>query len=164
MTPRLRYLFTLLLFFCSSYGQAQTYGNEWINYSQKYYAFKVYPNNLPTYFGDLSNVETGIYMLDYPTLVASGIPVSSFTTPNIQIFGREREIPLHIVDGGDNTMDPGDYILFYTERNDGWLDSILFDAPEENGNPYYSLYNDTIQYFFTWNNSSSNLRYVVEGN
>lgn len=164
MTPRLRYLFTLLLFFCSTYGQAQTYGNEWINYSQSYYSFKVYPNNVPTYFGDLSNVETGIYILDYSTISAAGIPITSFTTPNIQIFGREREIPLHIVDGGDNTLDPGDYILFYTERNDGWLDSILFDNPEENGNPYYSLYNDTIQYFFTWNNSTSNLRYVVEDN
>ncbi len=164
MNTRLTYLLTLLLLLSSRFGGAQTYGNEWINYNQKYYSFKVYPNSLPTYFGDVSNVETGIYILDYNTIVAAGIPVTSFSTANIQIFGREKEVPLHIVDGGDGTMDPGDYILFYTERNDGWLDSILFNSPTEHGNPFYSLYNDTLQYFFTWNNSSSNLRYTVEDN
>ena len=30
------------------------------------------------------------------------------------------------------------------------------------GNPKYSLYNDTIQYFFTWNNSSNNKRFIIE--
>lgn len=163
MTRRLRYILPLLLLLAlSGKSHAQTYGNEWINYNQKYYAFKVYPNNLPTYFGDGSNAETGIYILDYETAVASGIPVSTFSTQNIQIFGRENEVPLHIVDGGDNSFDPGDYILFYTERNDGWLDNQLFDTPQENGNPYYSLYNDTIQYFFTWNSSTNNLRYTLE--
>lgn len=163
MIRLLRYILPLLLL-TFSFGKlhAQTYGNEWINYGQKYYAFKVYPNSVPTYFGDLSNVETGIYILDYATLAASGIPIGTFTPANIQIFGREKEVPLHIVDGGDNSFDPGDYILFYTERNDGWLDNQLFDTPQENGNPFYSLYNDTIQYFFTWNSSTNNLRYTIE--
>jgi hypothetical protein len=127
---------------------AQNYGNEWINFNQKYYAFNVY--------------STGIHRLDYTTISTSGIPVSTFQSANVQIFGREREIPLYIHDGGDSYLNPGDYILFYAEQNDGWLDSTLYDQPGDIGNPKYSLYNDTIQYFFTWNNATNNLRFVQE--
>lgn len=141
-------LLSLLLTILSMNGQAQTYGNEWINYSQKYYSFNVY--------------TTGVHKLDYATLSAAGIPLSSFSSDNVQIFGREREIPLYIEDGADSDLDPGDYILFYAEKNDGWLDSTLYDTPNDIGNPKYSLYNDTIQYFFTWNASTTNLRYTIE--
>jgi hypothetical protein len=139
-------LFSSLLWCSLSYGQY--YGNEWIDYSQTYYKFPI--------------VNTGIYKLEYDALVNSGIPVSSFTSSNIQMFGKEKEIPLYIVDGGDNMMDAGDYILFYAEKNDGWLDTTLYENIEDMGNPYYSLFNDTIQYFFTWNNSTNNLRYQNE--
>ncbi len=164
MTLTLRHSILIVCLIVAYFGQSQTYGNEWIDYSQKYYSFKVYPTTLPTYFSNLSGVETGIYRLDYTTLVSSGIPINSFSTENIQIFGREKEIPLHIEDGGDSMLDPGDYILFYTERNDGWLDSTLYEDPSAMGNPYYSVYNDTLEYFFTWNSSTNNLRYVVEDN
>lgn len=164
MIFKLRHSILLIYLFVVYFGQAQTYGNEWIDYTQKYYSFKVYPTSMPLYFGDLSNVETGIYKLDHSTLVASGVPISTFNTENIQIFGREKEIALHIEDGGDSVLDPGDYILFYTERNDGWIDSTIYEDPNTIGNPYYSLYNDTLEYFFTWNTSTNNLRYVVEDN
>ena len=55
---------------------SQSYGNEWINYNQKYYSFNI--------------VKTGIYKLDYSTLSNSGIPISTFTSNNIQVFGKER--------------------------------------------------------------------------
>lgn len=139
----------LLLFSFSSFlSFGQQYGNEWINYNQTYYSFKI--------------ISNGIFKLDHSTLVASGIPVGTFQSENIQIFGREKEVPLHIVDNGDNSIDAGDFILFYAEKNDGWLDSTLYLDPTTIGNPAYSLYNDTIEYFFTWNNSTSNLRYSVE--
>ncbi|MDX2359935.1 MAG: C25 family cysteine peptidase [Crocinitomicaceae bacterium] len=155
-------LLMILTFSGSSFGQ--TYGNEWINYNQQYYSFQVIPgNSYGTNFGDPNSVYSGIYMIDYNTLNNAGIPISSFSSENIQIFGKEKEVPLYIVDGGDSSIDPGDYILFYTERNDGWLDSILYN-PNEAGNGYYSLYNDTLNYFFTWNTSVNNLRYVEEDN
>jgi hypothetical protein len=81
---------------------------------------------------------------------------------NMQIFGKEKEIPLFMVDGGDNSFDSGDYFLFYAERNDGWLDSTLYTNPTEIGNPNYSLYNDTLTYFFTWNSLNTNSRYANE--
>ncbi|MCH2231507.1 MAG: C25 family cysteine peptidase [Crocinitomicaceae bacterium] len=139
-------LLSLCLFVTHCYGQ--TYGNEWIDYGQSYYTLKV--------------SETGIHRINFSTISSAGIPTGSFQTENIQLFGREHEIPIHIEDGGDNTLDPGDYILFYAEKNDSWLDSTLYQDPNTIGNPKYSLYNDTIRYFFTWNNSTTNLRYKVE--
>jgi hypothetical protein len=132
------FFYSIFIFLFSSIDIfSQSYGNEWINYNQKYYSFNI--------------VKTGIYKLDYSTLYNSGIPISTFTSNNIQLFGKEREVPLFISDGGDSSIDPGDYILFYAEKNDGWLDSTLYQNVDDIGNPAYSLFNDTIRYFFTWN-------------
>ncbi len=157
-------IITIILFLSCIFQPVfgQTYGNEWIDYSQKYYSFKVYPQNVIPWRATETSNPTGIYRIDYQTLVNSGIPVQSFSSENIQIFGREREIPLYIEDGGDSSLDPGDYILFVTERNDGWLDSTVYVNKTDIGNPFYSLYNDTIEYFFTWNNYNNNLRYIEE--
>jgi hypothetical protein len=88
--------------------------------------------------------------------------LSSLSSSNLQIFGKEKEIPLFIQDGGDEAIENGDFILFFAERNDGWLDSTLYDNEEWIGNPKYSLYNDTLQYFLTWNSSSDNFRFIEE--
>jgi hypothetical protein len=140
-------LFSLLfsLNFCY---QAQNFGNEWINYDQSYYDFKVY--------------KEGIYRIDYQTLANSGINTNLFSSANMQLFGREKEQAIFVVDGGDNNFGPGDYFLFYANKNDGWLDSTLYEDPNTIGNPSYSLFNDTIHYFFTWNNSTNNKRFVYE--
>jgi hypothetical protein len=140
----------VIVFFCfiGFFLNAQNYGNEWINYSQKYYVFNV--------------IQTGLHKIDYSTLVSSGIDVQQFSSANMQVFGREKEIPLLMEDGGDGSFNPGDYFLFFAQQNDGWLDYSLYEDSSWIGNPKYSLYNDTIQYFFTWNNSSNNKRFIVE--
>lgn len=149
MKLKLRYFFLLTGFLLTIKALAQPYGNEWINYSQKYYQFKI--------------VSEGIYRIDYETLLSSGIDPSAFSSANMQVFGKDREIPLIVFDGGDNLFNnEADYFLFYAERNDGWLDSILYEAPHTIGNPGYSIFSDTISYFFTWNTSTSNARYSVE--
>ena len=144
----MRYILVCFFFINIVASKAQNFGNGWINYNQKYYSFPV--------------VQSGIYKLDYSTLLSAGIPLNTFQLSNIQIFGREKEVPLFIEDGGDNTLNSGDYILFYAQRNDGWLDSTLYDDPSWLGNPKYSLYNDTIQYFFTWNNLTTNKRVQIQ--
>lgn len=128
--------------------KAQTYGNEWISYGQEYFSFSV--------------VESGIHKIEYAAMVNAGLPLASISSANLQIFGREKEIPLYIEDGGDAVIDNGDYLLFYAERNDGWLDSTLYDEQDWIGNPKYSLYNDTIEYFLTWNSLESNARFGIE--
>ena len=140
----------LIFFFSIICAQimAQVYGNEWISYNQKHYAFPV--------------VQSGIHKIGYDALLSAGIPLTSINADNFQLFGKENEVPIYIADGGDATINEGDFILFYAEKNDGWLDATLYDDPSWVGNPKYSLYNDTIQYFLTWNNATDNLRFIEE--
>ncbi len=140
---RLIILFTTFFFSLPLFSQEN--GNEWINYNQEYYHFKVH--------------TTGIHKLTYGILLEAGVDFNTVTPQQFQVFGKQKQIPIYIYGGYDNSFDPGDYILFFGEKNDGWLDSLLYVNPEGIGNPDYSLYSDTISYFFTWNNSSTNLRY-----
>lgn len=134
----IRYIVILALLFVGAKTlQAQvTYGNEWIDYSRPHYTFKV--------------ASSGIYRITYQNMQQAGIPVSSIQPDQFQLFGKEREQPIFVEDGGDSSFDPGDYIEFYAERNDGWLDSILYEEEDHIGNPAYSLYNDTLHYYLTW--------------
>lgn len=143
-----KFILSALLILTTFFSFAQTYGNEWIHYDQFYYKFEI--------------VKDGIYKIDYNALVSAGVPVSSFSTKNMQIFGRQKQVPIYVIDGGDQTFDDGDYFLFYAQGNDGWLDSLVYTDPSGIGNPSYSLYNDTINYFFTWNNQTNNLRFSYE--
>ncbi len=141
-------LFTCFTLFYVEFTHSQVYGNEWINYNQTYFSFPV--------------ISTGLKRLNYDDLNNAGIPITSFTHEQIQIFGREKELPIWVETNGDGTFDSGDYILFYAERNDGWLDSNLYADPSTASNPQISLFNDTIHYFFTWNNLTTNLRFTDE--
>ena len=51
---------------------AQNYGNEWINYSQKHYRISI--------------PKTGLYRIDYTTLINAGIPLGSINPKNFQLF------------------------------------------------------------------------------
>ena len=66
-------------------------------------------------------------------------------------------------DEGDGRIDSSDYIEFYAKGNDGWLDTIFYGSKQNQANPYYSLVNDTIFYFLSWNVNSSNRR-VTQSN
>lgn len=138
----------LLILLVSSFAWTQPYGNEWINYNQQYFKIPI--------------VEKGVYRISYQALVNAGFPVQTVQSQQIQLFGKEREVALYIEDGGDNAVNPGDYIEFFAEGNDGWIDSLLYDEPEHIGNPGYSLYNDTLYYFLTWKTSGQGKRFLVE--
>lgn len=141
-------LVLVLIQFNTFFTTAQTYGNEWINYNQKYYSFPV--------------VANGLKRINYTDLENAGIPVSTLNHSQFQIFGKKREVPLWIETNGDNSFDPGDYILFYAEKNDGWLDSTLYLDPEKMANHTISLVTDTLLYFFSWSNSTNNRRFTAE--
>ena len=130
-------------------GWSQPYGNEWIDYDQSYYKFPV--------------TEKGVVRLDFNTLSNAGIPVSSLDPRNIQVFAREQEVPLYAPGESDGVFNVSDYIEFFVEPNDGWLDSQVYREPGDQLNPNYSLYNDTIYYYLTWNSSTSNARVETEG-
>lgn len=140
-------LFSFFIF-TSTFVFAQNYGNEWINYGQKYYQFKV--------------AEDGIYRINYATLVNAGIPIASINPKNFQLFGRGKEIAIFISGESDNQFDATDYIEFYAQKNDGWLDSVLYKGAKNQANPYYSLIGDTASYFLSWNSSTNNKRLLEE--
>ncbi|MCF8219550.1 MAG: hypothetical protein K9I29_05635 [Bacteroidales bacterium] len=129
---------------------AQQYTNEWIEYDQKYYKIKI--------------AEDGIYRLDYNTLQNYGFPVSSVNPLNIQLFAKGEEQPVFIKGESDGSLDSADYIEFYAEGNDGWLDKQLFVDPSKHLNQDYSLFSDTAVYFLTWNNSTANKRFNIVNN
>ncbi len=129
-------------------GQAQNYGNEWIDFSQQYYKIKI--------------TTSGIHRISYATLVSSGIPVQSLNPKNIQIFGRGEEQYIYIHGENDNAFNAGDYIEFYGMKNDGWLDQYIYNNPADQPNSDFSLFNDTAVYFLTWNTLTANRRLTVE--
>ncbi|RLD27836.1 MAG: hypothetical protein DRI54_00310, partial [Bacteroidetes bacterium] len=134
-------LFPSLLF-------SQSFGNEWINYDQQYYRFKV--------------AETGIYRIGKQALINSGIPIDAINPKNIQVFGKEKELFIYIKGEEDGSFDDNDFIEFVGYKNDGSLDSLLYDNPEDMLNPNYSLINDTLTYYVTWNNATNNRRATLE--
>ncbi|MGB0887099.1 MAG: C25 family cysteine peptidase [Vicingaceae bacterium] len=141
-------LFVVVFFVIFSSFYAQPYNNSWINYSQQYYKFKI--------------SETSIYRIDSTTLANAGIPLSTINPANFQLFARGQEIPIYIDGGSDGVFNSSDFIEFFAKHNDGWLDEDLYGGAINHPNPYYSLFNDTINYYLTWNNQVANNRYVVE--
>jgi len=138
-------LFILLtLFFITANLAAQQYGNEWINYGQKYYKISI-PN-------------TGLYRIDYNTLINAGIPVTGINPKNFQLFIKGQEQYININDESDNVFNTTDYIEFYAKRNDASFDSTAYTNINRVPNPYIALFNDTNYAFLTWNSSITNKR------
>jgi hypothetical protein len=133
-----------LLVFASA--QAQNRGNEWINYSQQYFTFSIHQN--------------GVYRIDYNTLLNAGVPLGSFDPRSFQVFARGEEQPIFVRNEKSGLFNPGDYIELYAEKNTGWFDSEMYSNPLKHPNPNYSLINDTITYYITWNNSINNKRFT----
>lgn len=129
---------------------AQPFGNEWINYDQRYYKFPVW--------------EEGVYRINYNALAAAGIPLGSIDPRSIQVYNREQEVPVYIKGEEDGSFGLTDYIELYATGNDGWIDGLVYHDPDHQTNPYYSLFNDTIYYYVTWENGTiDNLRYEAVG-
>ncbi|MCB0819901.1 MAG: hypothetical protein KDC13_04710, partial [Bacteroidetes bacterium] len=141
-----RFYLLFLLFILSFTGLvAQPFGNEWINYDQKYYRFPVY--------------NTGVYRISSASLLEA-IPALNAVDPrSLQIFARGEEQAILVQGESDGIWDDGDFVEFFGRKNDGWFDASLYSTPEsEQSNPYYSLFTDTASYYITWNNDTSNLR------
>lgn len=145
-----RLLAVCLIVFVTFQVKAQTYGNEWINYSQFYYKIKI--------------AQNGVYRIDSATLAAAGVPVGvGGIDPNrFQIFNKGVQQYIYVEGENDNVFNTSDFIEFYAEKNDGSLDSLLYTNSNFVPNPYYSLINDTAVYFLTWNGLTTNNRMSID--
>lgn len=141
----LKRILVVLLYFSTSISMAQNYGNEWIAMNQTYYRFSI-----PT---------TGIYHITLQQLQQAGVPVNSNNPQNIQLFYNGQEIPCYIKGESTGLLE---YIEFFAQKNTGWFDVEIYDKPENQTNPYYSMITDTAAVFITWNSSFSNRRMTLE--
>lgn len=140
-----QFLLTVLVSIAATATMAQPFGNEWINYDQKYYKFPI--------------AEDGVYRITYQDLVTAGIPISLVNPSDIQLFAFAEEVPIYLEGVDDGVFNSQDFIEFVGHKNNGKKESVLYAQPSDQGNPDYSLYNDTIHYFITIGNGQNGLRY-----
>ena len=138
-------IFTIFLLLISSLTFSQQFGNEWINYNQEYYSFPV--------------TEDGIYRLSSTALLNAGVDVNDIPNNFFRLYGRGQEQYIYLKVNNFGILE---YIEFYAEKNDGWLDTALYFSPNTQTNPYYSLINDTAYYYLTWGNTTSTKRITLE--
>ncbi|MGY6561192.1 MAG: putative type IX secretion system sortase PorU2 [Luteibaculaceae bacterium] len=139
-----RFIVSLLCFFFIGNLSAQIFGNEWINYGQQYYSFKVW--------------QDGVYRLSKTQLEQAGVPVNSIDPRNFQLFAEERQVPILVVGEEDGSFNETDFIEFFARRNSGFFDVAMYTQPQFLPDEEFSLINDTIRYFLTWNTSLNNAR------
>lgn len=137
----------LVLFYLLSFQLfAQPFGNEWINYNQKYFKIKV--------------VNKGVYRIYYNALVQPAIEMgfndlSSVNPRKFQMFHNGVEIPIYVSGEADGIFNINDFIEFYGMPNDGSLDKELYNSPNDQPQSSLSLYTDTSAYFLTFLSNAS---------
>ncbi|MBP9740233.1 MAG: hypothetical protein KBD28_06045, partial [Chitinophagaceae bacterium] len=126
---------------------AQTFNNEWIDYSKTYYKFKV--------------GKTGLYRINQNSL-----PVALINAPaqQFQLWRNGIQVPIFtsVVNGA---LPTNGYIEFWGEQNDGLPDKALYRVASNQLSDKISLHSDTAIFFLTINtNIANNLRYVDDAN
>lgn len=116
-------------------SHAQTFGNEWINFQQDYYKIQV--------------AADGIYRLGYTDLQNAGFPVDNINPKHIQLWFRGEERAILVEGEDDGSFDNGDFIEFYGQQNDGWLDGFMYEDLSDQSNPYKPIYTDKTAFFLT---------------
>lgn len=128
---RLVSTFLLLFLVLAAAGQI---GNEWIAYHQPYVRIPV--------------GEDGLFKVSYAALQQAGFPVSA-DPRKFQLYHRGKEQTILVTGENDGTFTANDFIEFYGRKNDGTLDSTLYEDPSHQPHKYYNLYSDTTSYFLT---------------
>ena len=123
----------LLLVLLSIRAGAQTFNNEWIDYSKTYYKFKI--------------GASGLYRIS-----PSALPSAIASTPaeQFQLWHNGTEIPLY-TSLPTGTLSASDYIEFWGDMNDGTIDRTLYRNPDYLLNDKWSLTTDTAAYYLTVN-------------
>jgi hypothetical protein len=150
----IRLLLFLLLASTGGNIRAQSYGNEWYNPAQSYIKIGI--------------LQTGIYRVDYFALEwyfrEAGISIGAISTTRYQIWSRGKQIPIRVIDGGDDRINPGDFLEFVGTPADGSMDTDMYTHAGAQPNTRRSLISDTAYYFVTISNNGPWLRYQQYNN
>ncbi|HEY4109428.1 C25 family cysteine peptidase [Puia sp.] len=136
----------LFTFFCLLVAlgvTAQTYNNEWIDYSRTYYKFKV--------------ARTGVCRIPQSTLANAGL--GGVAAQNFQLFRNGKEVPMYVTNGS-GIMGASDYIEFWGQMNDGAPDRALYRNAIYQHTTYYSLETDTAVYYLSINPAGNSFHYT----
>lgn len=121
-----------LLVTCSFIANAQVYNNEWINFNNTYYKFKV--------------GRTGLYRISQTALMSTGL--GSGLAEQFQLWRNGVQVPLY-TSVATGPLSASDYIEFWGEMNDGRPDKDLYRNPDYQLNDKWSLETDSATYFLT---------------
>src|SRR5947209_18671454 len=123
-------------------AKAQVYNNEWIDYSQTYYKFKL--------------GKTGLYRINQSTLSSAGL--GNTPAEYFQLWHNGKQVPIYSsIPSG--VLSSTDYLEFWGLMNDGKPDRQLYRDPNYQINDKWSLETDTSTYFLTVHTDvSANLR------
>lgn len=135
-------LFTALLLVAASWqGFSQTFNNEWINYSQTYYKFKL--------------GKTGLYRISQAVLDASGL--GAVPVENFELWRNGERVPFY-PSVASGVLPEGGYIEFWGRMNDGKMDKAMYRDPAFQHTTAYSLISDTSAYFLSVNTNQSGFK------
>ncbi|MBZ5859154.1 putative type IX secretion system sortase PorU2 [Flavihumibacter profundi] len=142
---KIRRLTFLLLAFMAFSVEAisQPFNNEWINYNNTYFKFKVGKDSL--------------YQIGQALLQQNGLgstPVEQF-----RLYRNGVEVPLY-TSVSSGMLPAGGYLEFWGRANDGEPDRPLYRRPEYQHVTNYNLHSDTAIYFLTVEATSPNKRYA----
>ncbi len=94
----------------------------------------------------IKSTHTGLIEIKASTLNAK-FPELTNKDPRFFHFQKNgNDIPFYIKDTSA-IWSASNSILFYAEKNDGFLDKLLYDKPGAALNPYHAMYSDTAVYF-----------------
>jgi len=131
------FLILFLLSFFAATGQMQKngqtlYGNEWISYNKNYIKVQVDTD--------------GLYLIKFNDLTSNGFSPQQLVGSAFKMYSNGEEVPLYIAN--NNQWGATDYLVFYGERNDGEIDSFMYDeAANQQINPEVSIYTSSRSYF-----------------
>lgn len=134
----------LFLFFAAGLikGNAQPFGNEWIDVRFAHYKIEV-------------NAD-GIYRIPFAVCSAAINNFSSLNPQTLIMYHNGQPVPIYV--STSTTFGPNDYIEFYGEMNRGEMDALLYRDESDQINPTYSLFTNTSVYYLTTNNLTNNPR------
>lgn len=135
-----------LVFFSGNLLNAQPFGNEWINYNQTYFKFKV--------------GENGVYRIPYSLLQSYGM--GTVQGSSFALYREGVQVPVYVSTNG--TLTAADYIEFYGTKANGKMDTEMYINPSGQPNDEVNAISDTAYYFITYTNGGSNARLSLNPN
>jgi hypothetical protein len=132
-------------------GTDTLYGNEWINYSQKYYKIR--------------SRTTGIVRISYAelqTAIGTG-SLPAIKGKQFRMYFMGKEVPIFVSDTGSIT--PNTYVEFYSRPHPSYIDQFMVsDTAKYWFSPQCSWSGADSPYFLTWQTTGTARRYTTVDN